>query len=210
MVSSARHPTPIEGRKAGLSPEEIILRRVLKASPQDLWLDTIRRTQTSQHDGLVYWMLNQTECDFSIAVHAFYRSDPAQHLDDPKPLPSRPGASDIFASVLLNWDTGSYRSHKLMLTDIDVPPRELARVNQKVMARPRGSLPFNIPSRFLNPEGGVALSLSQHILPDNARHLWPLYDALGLRVPDAPPGIRRKLAQTKRLLKKVYSRDFKG
>lgn len=205
LSSAAPNDLPVSD-KPKISESEIILRRVLKASPQSLWLDTIRRAKGPEHDGLIYWMLSQTECDFAVAVNAFYRSDPAKHLDDPHPLPARPGTSDIFALVLHNWDTGSYRTHRLKVENADVDTRTLARVNQKVMARPRGALPFTIPARFLAPTGGVVVPLSAHISPDDARHLWPLYDELGLRVPATPPGIRRQIARVRGLFKTISMR----
>ncbi|MEM9786588.1 MAG: hypothetical protein AAF801_08805 [Pseudomonadota bacterium] len=185
------------------SRADAALRRLLKSSPQDLWLDTIRRANGVEHDPLVHWMVCQTQCDFAVAVHAFYRSNPGQHLDLPRPLPTKPGPSDIFAQVLVNWDTGFYRNHNLAVERQDVDPRQLVRINQKVMARARGSLPFNIPRRFLDPKGGTPAQLPLHLSPDDASHLWPLYAELGLRVPQSPPGIPRKLAQIKTLLHKV-------
>lgn len=192
--------------KPKITESEIILRRVLKSSPQCLWLDTIRRARGAENDGLIYWMLNQTECDFAIAVHAFYRSNPAQHLDDPRPLPARPSPSTLFALVLLNWDTGSYRTHRLKVQDIDADPRQIARINQKIMARPRGTLPFTIPTRFLEPVGGAIVPLPPHMSPDEAWHLWPLYDDLNLDVPNTPPGIRRKIANVKAFLRNIRRR----
>lgn len=196
--------------KPVINPDEIALRRILKDAPQDLWLDTIRRTRPNQHDSLIYWMLNQTACDFAIAMHAFYRSDPARYLDHPAPLPMRPGTTDIFACILLNWDTGSYRTHKLRIEEKDAPARIISRVNQKVLARPRGSLPFTIPQRFLDPAGGAPLHLPAHLSPSHARHLWPIYKALGLDVPDTPPGLQRKMAQAKTLLKRFGLRKSKA
>ncbi|WP_168769212.1 hypothetical protein [Yoonia maricola] len=178
------------------------LRRILKSAPQDLWLDTVRRTKGPEHDGLVYWMLSQTECDFAIAVHAFYRSDPAQYLDNPRPLPQRPGSSDLFALVLLNWDTGSYRTHRLQVDSSDAEPRIIARVRQKVMAHPQGALPFKIPQRFLEPAGGAPIKVPPHLLPNEAPHLWSLFAELGLDVDAAPPGFARKKAWVKSLFKK--------
>lgn len=194
---------PPRAEYQSVTESEIILRRVLRSAPQDLWLDTIRRTQGPQHDGLIYWMLNQTECDFAVACHAFYRSNPAQHLDNPRPLPSRPGPEDIFALVLLNWDTGSYRTHRLMVDPVDANPRMVARINQKVMARPSGSLPFRIPQKFLTPVGGTPMSVPQYLSADNARHLWPVYNDLGLKVAKTPPGIARQMARAKSLLIKI-------
>ena len=186
--------------KAKTTDSEFLLRRVLKSSPQDLWLDTIRRARGAEHDGLVYWMLNQTECDFAVAVNAFYRSNPAQFLDNPRPLPSRPGPSDIFSLLLLNWDTGSYRTHRLKVEPVDADARLLARINQKVMVHPRGSLPFNVPAQFLNPVGGTPAHVPSHLSPDDTRHLWPLYADLGLRVPKAAPGLKRVMARANRML----------
>lgn len=198
MVSPDKpSPTPLN-IKPKITESEIILRRVLKSSPQSLWLDTIRRARGAEHDGLVYWMLNQTECDFAVAVHAFFRSNPVQHLDDPRPLPARPSQSQLFALLLLNWDTGSYRTHRLKVHDIDADPRQIARINQKIMARPRGTLPFTIPARFLEPTGGASVPVPPHMSPDEAWHLWPLYDDLKLDVPKTPPGIRRKIANAKK------------
>ena len=180
-----------------ISDAEIILRRVLKSSPQALWLDTIRRTKRCTHTSLIQWMLNQTACDFAVAANAFYQSDPVGLLDNPKPLPQRPQANEILAQVLLNWDTGSYRSHTLMLEPVDVQPRAISRLNQKVMARPRGSLPFMIPDRFLHPQGGTQMELPHYISPSDAHHLWPLYHELGMDVPCTPPGLKRRIARIK-------------
>lgn len=185
------------------SPAEAALRRLLKSSPQDLWLETQRRSKGTQHDSLIHWMICQTECDFAVAVHAFYRSNPGQHLDLPRPLPTKPGPSDIFAQVLINWDLGYYRDHMLAVESRDVDPRQLVRINQKVMARPRASLPFLIPARFLDPKGGTPVQLPPHLSPDDAKHLWPLYAELGLRVPHAPPGMARKLAALKSLADRI-------
>ncbi len=203
MTSPKNHSSPATAQKSTLRPEEVILRRLLKASPQDLWLDTIRRTRGDKHDGLVFWMLNQTECDFAIAVHAFYRCKPVQMLETPKPLSARPSQTDIFGCVLLNWDTGSYRSHSLMVQAADAAPRDIERLNQKLMVWPPGSLPFTIPPRFLNPEGGRVLNIPSHMSPDDARHVWPLYSAFGLRVPEAAPGVRRQFLRAKILLNKI-------
>ncbi len=190
-------------QKSKLSESEVRLRRLLKSSPQDLWLDTLRRTREPQHDGLVYWMLCQTECDFALAVHAFYRSDPARYLDDPKPIPQRPGPSDLFALVLLNWDTGSYRTHRLQVEPVDADPQAIARVRQKLMVHPNGSLPFTIPRKFLEPAGGSAIKVPPHLLPDEAPHLWSLYAKLGLDVDPEPPGITRKITRAKMLFHRL-------
>lgn len=186
---------------------ETALKRVLKTAPQDLWLDTIRRTRGPRHDNLVFWMLNQTECDFAVAVHAFYRSDPGHHLDNPAPLPQHPTSAELFALTLLNWDKGYFRTHTLRVEDVDVSPRMLARINQKAMARPRGSLPFTVPARFLEPAGGATLNLPPHLSADDAAHLWPLYAALGLRVPDTPPGLSRRMAKARNVLHRVSFRS---
>lgn len=204
------HPerTPRETAESDVrqSRAKAALMRVLKTAPQDLWLDTIRRTKPGIHDDLVFWMLSQVECDFAVAIHAFYRSDPAYHLDNPHPLPSKPGEADLFALTLLNWDKGYYRTHKLRVQDQDVDARTLARINQKAMARPRGSLPFGLPGRFLNPAGGDPVHLPPYLSPDNAVHLWPIYADLGLHVPHAAPGLPRRVAKAKGMLSKVRFR----
>lgn len=183
------------------------LKRILKAAPQDLWLETIRRATGTAHDDLVHWMLNQPACDFAVAVHAFYRSDPAHHLDHPRPLPPRPDASQIFAQVLRNWDTGFYRTHRLEVGSEDAGPRAIRRLNQKLLAWPRGALPFTIPSAFLAPEGGMPIDLPRHLSPDDAAHLWPIYKALGLRIHPVAPGLRRHVARATGLLNKVPFRS---
>lgn len=173
---------------------EARLRRILKAAPQDLWLDTMRRTYVGLHDDLVFWMLNQPECDFAVAASAFYRRDPIFHLDRPRALPLTPAHGQTFAQVLLNWDKGFFRNHALQIDHRDVSPHAIARLKQKYIARPRGSLPFTIPDQLLDPKGGKPAQLPEYRQPDNAPHLWPLYSALGLRVPSTPPGLKRRLA----------------
>ena len=183
------------------------IRQVLKGGPQDLWLETIRRARYASHNTLVSWMLNQPECDFAIAVHAFYRSNPAQHLDDPKPLPLHPSDDQIFARVLVNWDTGSFRTHRLRVEERDAPLRQISRLNQKVIARPRGSLPFQVPQRFLEPRGGELMHLPAHQSPDNSHHLWDKYAKAGLDVPPIAPGLARKIATVRGTLKRTFGRD---
>lgn len=203
MVFSDNQSMPPGPNRAKVSDSEVALRRALKDAPQDLWLDTIRRTRSDAQNGLIYWMLSQPECDFAIAAHAFYRSNPAIHLDDPKPLPPRPGPSNLFARVLLNWDTGSFRYHSLKVESSDAHPRVIALLNEKIAAAPRGTLPFTIPKPFLNPEGGVPLQVPPYLSPDDAPHLWPHYADLGLRVPDTPPGMKRRIERAKVLLRKI-------
>lgn len=203
MVSSDNQNGPPNPNRAKTSDSEATLRRALRAAPQDLWLDTIRRTRGDAHNGLIYWMLSQPECDFAIAAHAFYRSDPAFHLDNPKALPLRPSSSNIFALVLVNWDTGFFRTHNLRVETADVHPRVLARINEMMLAHPRGSLPFNIPKKLLNPQGGIPANVPPGLSPDDAIHLWPIYADLSLQVPDTPPGMKRRIEQAKGLLKMV-------
>lgn len=186
------------------------LRRILKSAPQDLWLDTARRTSGNIHDDLIHWMLNQPECDFAIAAYAFYRSNPASHLTDPQPLPSRPTSSEIFALVLLNWDMGFYRTHKLRLDDKDIDQRQVRRLNQKLLAWPKGALPFTIPARLLETGGGVPVQLPKYLSPDHAAHLVPLYQALGLRVQPPRPGLRRRVAKATDLLSRVTFRSARS
>ena len=182
---------------------ETALRRILNAAPQDLWLDTIRRTRLPQHDSLVHWMLNQVKCDFAVAAHAFYRSSPDQHIDNARPLPTRPEPSELFAQVLLNWDKGYYRTHDLRTDIRDADPRMIRRVNQKLIARPRGALPFKVPSKLLELDGGRPVSLPSHLRPDDAAHLWQIYNDLGLRVPPSPPGMARRVAKARGLIDRI-------
>lgn len=158
----------------------------------------MRRTRNGMHDELIYWMLNQTECDFAVAAHAFYNSDPAYFLDNPRP-PPRPGPGQAFAQVIVNWDKGFYRSHKLRLDSRDAHPSDVSRVRQKIIAHPRGSLPFLIPTRFVDLAGGKQTALPDHLSPDNARNLWPIYSALQLRVPPTAPGLSRMLMRAQGL-----------
>lgn len=182
------------------------LKRILKSAPQDLWLDTIRRADIKGHGELICWMLDQTECDFAIAVHAFYHSDPAYHLDNPRPLPARSTPGQVFGQVLINWDKGYYRFHNLQIEMRDAHPRVIARINQKSMARPRGSLPFTIPARLLDPTGGKALHLPSYMSPDDAAHLWPIYNALGLQVPATAPGLSRRMAKARAIIDRIVFR----
>ena len=193
-------PKQSAGPPNGVPQSEYAVRQILKGAPQDLWLDTVRRARFAAHNSLVSWMINQPECDFAVAVHAFYRSNPAQHLDAPKALPPRPTQDEIFAQCLINWDTGSFRTHRLKVEECDAPLRQISRLHQKVIARPRGSLPFQIPLRFLEPKGGETLKLSAHLNPEDAPDLWAKYSAAGLEVPRTAPGLPRKLAGIMRKL----------
>ncbi|KJZ21203.1 hypothetical protein [Loktanella sp. S4079] len=197
---------PPSQRHSSAPEAEIAIREILKRSPQDLWLDTVRRAKYASHNTLISWMLDQPECDFAIAVHALYRSNPAHHLDDPKPLPLHPTEDEIFARVLVNWDTGSYRNHRLKVEEQDAPLRQISRLNQKVLARPRGSIPFQIPQRFLEPIGGSPLKIPAHLSPDHARSIWEKYMAAGLNVPANAPGFPRKFAALRRAIQRGLKR----
>lgn len=200
-----RKPTAasLESFRANPSGALGALKSILKTAPQDLWLDTIRRASVGIHDDLIYWMLDQAECDFAVAAHAFYRSNPAHHLDNPRPLQLRPAPGQIFAQVLVNWDKGFYRTHALLVEPRDAYPRAIARLNQKTIARPHGSLPFTIPTRFLNPVGGEPMTLPEHFSPANSESLWPIYNALQLWVPSTKPGLPRRIEKVRQTIAKL-------
>ena len=203
MVLPDNRNAPPNPNRARISESEFRLRNLLKHAPQDLWLDTIRRTRGDAHNGLIYWMLSQPQCDFAIAAHAFYRSNPANYVDQPRPLPARPGPENLFAVVLFNWDTGSYRTHKLKVEAQDAHPRMIARLNQKLLVHAAGGLPFRIPEELCQPTGGQPAQLPAHLDPDGNLGIWSLYADLGLAVPDSPPGFLRKIMRARKLLRKV-------
>ena len=187
--------------RARVSKEEMSLRHLLRGASQDLWLDTIRRTRSDAHNGLVYWMLSQPECDFAVAAHAFYRSNPTFHIENAVPLSPRPGSDNIFGLVLVNWDTGFFRSHNLRVEAADAHPRVINNLNTLVAATSDKPLPFTIPPKLLNPEGGVPLDLPKRLSPAHASQLWPLYVDMGLDVPPVPPGFARKTEAAKNFLR---------
>lgn len=203
MNSLDNRNAPPNASRTKVSRNEVILRRILRNAPQDLWLDTIRRTRSDAHNGLIYWMLSQPECDFAIAVHAFYRSNPSFYLDNPTPLVLRPGPANIFSLVLVNWDTGYYRNHKLKVEATDVHPRIVERLQQKLLTYPRGTLPFTIPQELLQPAGGTSAYVAPNLSPDDASDLWPIYAEMGLRVAETAPGLKRRVARAKDFLKRV-------
>jgi len=203
MITSNNKNAPPRANRTKVSESEVKLRRLLRDAPQDLWLDTIRRTRSDAHNDLIYWMLNQPECDFAIAAHAFYRANPALQLENPKPLSVRPGSDNLFAVVLVNWDTGFFRGHTLKVEPVDAHPRVVARLNEKISLTPRSELPYTIPHKLLHPEGGEPAHLSPQLSPDEVPYLWALYADLGLRVPDTAPGIQRKVGKAKGLWKRV-------
>ena len=203
MVLPDNRNAPPNPNRARISESEFRLRNLLKNAPQDLWLDTIRRTRGDAHNGLIYWMLSQPQCDFAVAAHAFYRTNPSNFVDNPQPLPARPGPDNLFAVVLFNWDTGSYRSHDLKVTAKDAHPRMIARLNQKLLVYEKGTLPFRIPRELQRPEGGQNLHVPTQLSPDENPAIWSLYADLGLDVPDSPPGFLRRLSRVRNLLKRV-------
>lgn len=202
MVLPDNRNAPPNPSRARISDSELRLRNLLKGAPQDLWLETIRRARSDAHNRLIYWMLSQPQCDFAVAAHAFYRSNPASFIDTPRPLPPRPGPENLFAVVLMNWDTGSFRTHNLRVEAKDAHPRMISRINQKLMVYPKGSLPFHVPQKLRDPKGGQPLVLPNYLSPDDARDLWSLYADLGLHVHDNPPGLRRVIANTKDFLRR--------
>ncbi len=189
--------------RSRVSRSEMSLRHLLRSAQQDLWLDTIRRTRSDAHNSLVYWMLSQPECDFAVAAHAFYRSNPTFHVEHPAPLSARPGPDNIFALVLVNWDTGFFRNHNLRVDPVDAHPRIVQSLNEMISALPRASLPFSIPPELLNPEGGVPMSLPKRLSPEHAPQLWPIYADMGLSVPPVQPGFKRTVENTKAFLRKA-------
>lgn len=203
MVLPDNRNAPPNPNRARISQSEFRLRNLLKHAPQDLWLDTIRRTRGDAHNGLIYWMLSQPQCDFAIAAHAFYRSNPVHYVENPQPLPARPGPDNIFGVVLFNWDTGSYRTHRLKVETQDVHPRMVTRLNQKLLVHAAGHLPFRIPPELLRPEGGQPAQVPAYLSPDDSPHIWSLYADLGMQVPETPPGFRRHMALARALLRKI-------
>lgn len=203
MVLPDNRNGPPNPNRARISESEFRMRNLLKHAPQDLWLDTIRRTRGDAHNGLIYWMLSQPQCDLAVAAHAFYRSNPANYVDNPQPLPARPGPDNLFAVVLFNWDTGSFRNHKLLVETQDAHPRMIARLNQKLLVHAAGQLPFRVPAELQRPEGGQPMQVPSHLSPDHNPKVWSLFADLGLLVHDSPPGLMRKLAVFRNLFRRL-------
>lgn len=176
---------------------EDALKALLRVSPPDVWYDVLRRADPDTHGALILWMVNQKDCDFAVAVHAFLQSAPDYAVRRGLPLPAHPGPDQIWAAVIHNWHRGLYRSHEIACDAGDL--QGFARLLRAALDQRRpDTLSFPVPAPLLDLDGGRPVSVPASASPDQSFRVWHLYRALGLRVDPAPPGLRRVLAHALR------------
>lgn len=81
----------------------------LLTAPYSVWLDVVRRANVRRHYDLLNWMIEQPECDRSIAQLVFFQCEPAQMLERRISIdPENPDRNVICRSVAKRFADGHY------------------------------------------------------------------------------------------------------
>ncbi len=179
-----------EVRLAEWAAATIRIKAFLKEMPQDFWMDVTGRMQAGDQDVLLLWMLDQAECDFSIAQRILL--DRAPHrLRNRIPVDTSRQQLDPLTRVLVNWEKGFYRLHEIAQPERDLRT-QLRRLTRALDVVPAALHVFEIPAEFLRAGGGRQPRIPPDLSPDTDPGLWQLYSALGLEVTPGAPGAERE------------------
>ncbi len=185
-----------EARLAAWAAATIRIKAFLKEMPQDFWLDVTGRVQADDHDILLLWMLDQVECDFSVAQRILL--DRAPHrLRNRIPVDRSRQQLDPLTRVLVNWDKGLYRAHEIAQPERDLQ-KQLRRLSLALDAVPTALHVLEVPEEFLRAGGGRPPRIPPDRSPDTDPSLWQLYSTLGLEVTPGAPGAEREMLQAQR------------
>ena len=154
----------------------------LLIAPLAVWLDVIRRSDVVRHYQLLSWMIEQPECDVTIAQMVFYHCKPALMIERRITVdPAFPDHDALCRTVADNFAAGQY-----LRTDIGVMPGEL---DARIVAL-RGVLDyvpaeervFEVPLAFLSPPDAPHQPLEEVWSAEGDDHIRILYQANGLEV----------------------------
>ena len=110
--------TPILGDRDAALQE---LKDHLLIAPLEVWLDVIRRSDVARHYQLLSWMIEQPECDTTIAQMVFFHCKPALMIERRITIdPAFPDHDALCRTVADNYAAGQYLS-----TEVGVIPGEL-------------------------------------------------------------------------------------
>ena len=119
----------------------------LPSQPQDVWLGLARAPNWDNADDLLLWMVNQPQCDLSVAALILWGSDVVHYLREGG---LREGTHTH--AILTNYEKGFYRTCELALDRMEMieGPMNYLRYLRDV----GGDLPFRVPRAFFGPFEG--------------------------------------------------------
>ena len=209
MSKMDRRTSLAETRSYWRLSREDALKLRLRRSPPDLWYEIARRADPNHHADLLFWMLNQKQCDFAVAAHILLTGPIRYHIEAQTPLPTHPDETTLWAVVLMNWMRGHYRAHDVACDRADLDPH-LDSLRATLAARKGKETSFPMPEALLDLSGGHVTQLAAADDPDQDPDLWRLCHDLELTTLSAPPGLGRHVAQAQRTVRKllIKGRDW--
>lgn len=154
----------------------------LLIAPGGVWLDVVRRSDAGKHYQLLSWMIEQPECDATVAQLVFYHCKPALMIERRITIdPAFPDHDALCRTVADNHARGQYPKHEngLIPGELDARIAALSGVLDYVAPEDRV---FEVPATFLS-----APDLPHEPLPDvwvaeEDDHIRLIYQANGLTV----------------------------
>ncbi len=188
-IYDADHYAEMDAEEARFDAHTGRLQDWLLTVPQDLWLDVARRANWDIHNKLLLWMVNQPQCDLSVAAHVLHYGSVAYYYRERKVPQVGPGDDGIVATVLANYEKGFYRAHAINIDDDPTIDVLLNNLNDAMAETDNPA--FIIPDAFLDLTGGAPVAIPAELSPDDAADVWPLFDAIDLSVAEGAPGAER-------------------
>ena len=154
----------------------------LLIAPQAVWLDVVRRSDAGKHYQLLSWMIEQPECDATIAQMVFYHCKPALMIERRITIdPAFPDHDAMCRTVAENYSRGQYPRHEIGVIpgELDARIKALAGVLDYVAPEDRV---FEVPAAFLAAPDLPHEPLSEVWLAEEDDHIRLIYQANGLTV----------------------------
>lgn len=121
----------------------------LLIAPFGVWLDVIRRSDVARHYQLLTWMIEQPECDTTIAQMVFFHCKPALMIErQPTGSPSFPDHDALCRTVAENYAAGQYLHTEVGLIRGELDARIEALRGVLEYIRPEDRV-FEVPAAFL-------------------------------------------------------------
>lgn len=152
----------------------------LLTAPLTAWLDVMRRADPAEHYRLITWILEQPECDGTIALVGFYRADAAEYLRRGLTIVAdHPTRNAIPAIIAAACAEGRFQTFELGLDhrELDAEMDEMAKLLADTPTEERA---FDVPVSFLVAPKAEAFALDPLWSPKYDAETAQLYRAAGL------------------------------
>jgi len=154
----------------------------LLIAPAEVWLDVVRRSDAGHHYQLLSWMIEQPECDATIAQLVFYHCKPALMIERRITIdPAFPNHDALCRTVADNFARGQYPEHEIGVIPGELDARIAALRGVLDYVAPEDRV-FDVPASFLDAPDAPFEPLAEVWTAEEDDHIRLIYQANGLEV----------------------------